>query len=94
MADEAEEQPAFSVLEGISLVVSGTLIAYSRDGAKEAIEAVGGKATGSVSTKTTALVVGESPGAAKVAKAQELGVPIIDEETFTRLLAEGPAVLG
>ena len=94
MGDDIEESgPASSALEGVSLVVSGTLSGYSRDGAKEAIEAAGGKSTGSVSSKTTALVLGESPGAAKVTKAQELGVPIIDEELFVRLLVEGTSVL-
>ncbi|HJR92925.1 MAG TPA: NAD-dependent DNA ligase LigA [Acidimicrobiia bacterium] len=96
MADDVADTgtPSSSALDGVSLVVSGTLGGYSRDGAKEAIEAAGGKASGSVSSKTTALVVGESPGAAKISKAQELGVPIIDEETFSRLLAEGPSALG
>jgi len=94
MADEAEEVSGPAVLDGVSLVVSGTLVGYTRDGAKEAIEGAGGKATGSVSAKTTALVVGDSPGAAKVTRAQELGVPIIDEEMFTRLLTEGPTALG
>jgi DNA ligase (NAD+) len=80
-------------LEGVSLVVSGTLEGFTRDEAQAAIEAAGGKATGSVSGRTTALVVGESPGASKVDRANDLGVPIIDEATFKRLLDEGPAVL-
>ncbi|MGH8910930.1 MAG: NAD-dependent DNA ligase LigA [Acidimicrobiia bacterium] len=94
MADEVEDVSGPAVLDGVSLVVSGTLVGYTRDGAKEAIEGAGGKATGSVSAKTTALVVGDSPGAAKVTKAQELGVPVIDEEMFTRLLTEGATALG
>ncbi len=81
------------VLEGATLVVSGTLQGFSRDEAQAAIEARGGKATGSVSKKTTALVVGESPGASKVSKAESLGVPIIDEAMFLRLLEEGPPAL-
>lgn len=84
---------ASAVLAGVTLVVSGTLSGYSRDGAKAAIEAAGGKATGSVSAKTTALVVGDSPGAAKVTKAESVGVPVIDEALFTRLMKEGPSVL-
>lgn len=88
----AEEGPA--PLDGVTLVVSGTLSGFSRDGAKEAIEGAGGKATGSVSSKTTALVVGDSPGQAKVTRANELGVPVIDEETFVRLLSEGPKAIG
>jgi DNA ligase (NAD+) len=81
-------------LEGVSLVVSGTLEGLTRDEAQAAIEAAGGKATGSVSGRTTALVVGESPGASKVDRANDLGIPIIDEATFKKLLDEGPSVLG
>jgi DNA ligase (NAD+) len=77
------------VLEGKTVVVSGTLEGYSRDAAEAAVKARGGKATGSVSKKTTALVVGESPGAAKVTKAEELGVPVLDEAGFEHLLATG-----
>lgn len=80
-------------LEGVSLVVSGTLEGFTRDAAQAAIEAAGGKATGSVSGRTTALVVGKSPGASKVDKANDLGIPIIDEAVFKRLLDEGPAAL-
>jgi DNA ligase (NAD+) len=97
MASEASEVPAGAgadALDGVVLVVSGTLEGFTRDEAQAAIEAAGGRATGSVSSRTTALVVGDSPGASKVDKARELGIPIIDEEEFRRLLAEGPAVLG
>ncbi|HEX2154534.1 MAG TPA: NAD-dependent DNA ligase LigA [Acidimicrobiia bacterium] len=93
MTDTSGAAETARVLEGVSLVVTGTLAGFTRDEAQAAIEAAGGKATGSVSTKTTALVVGESPGAAKVNKAAELGVPVIDEAAFGRLLAEGPSVL-
>ena len=58
--------------------------AVSREAAEEAIKARGGKSPGSVSKKTTAVVVGESPGAAKVTKADELGVPCLDEAAFER----------
>jgi DNA ligase (NAD+) len=77
------------VLAGKTVVVSGTLDGYSRESAEAAVKARGGKATGSVSKKTTALVVGESPGAAKVTKAEELGVPVLDEAGFEHLLATG-----
>ena len=77
------------VLEGMSIVVSGTLEGYSRDGAGDAIKSRGGKNPGSVSKKTTALVVGGEPGASKVTKAEELGVPILDEVGFEHLLATG-----
>jgi DNA ligase (NAD+) len=76
-------------LAGKSIVVTGTLEGWSRDGAEDAIKARGGKAPGSVSKKTTAVVVGESPGAAKLTKAQELGIPILDEAAFARLLETG-----
>ena len=76
-------------LTGMSVVVTGTLEGFSREGAEEAIVRRGGKSPGSVSKKTTAVVVGESPGAAKLTKAQELGVPVLDEAAFVRLLETG-----
>ncbi len=81
------------LLAGLSFVVTGTLEAFSREEAEAAIVARGGKATGSVSKKTAALVVGDAPGASKANKAADLGVPTIDEATFARLLDEGPSVL-
>ena len=77
------------VLAGKSVVVTGTLRNYTREEAEEAIKARGGKSPGSVSKKTTALVVGESPGASKVTKAEQLGVPILDEAGFEHLLETG-----
>jgi DNA ligase (NAD+) len=77
------------VLAGASIVVTGTLEGWSREVAEEAIKARGGKAPGSVSKKTTAVVVGAEPGAAKLTKAQELGVPILDEAGFAHLLETG-----
>jgi DNA ligase (NAD+) len=76
-------------LTGMSVVVTGTLEGFSRDGATEAIKARGGKSPGSVSKKTTAVVVGAEPGASKLTKAEELGVPILDEAGFVRLLETG-----
>ena len=76
-------------LAGMSIVVTGTLERWSRETAEEAIKARGGKAPGSVSKKTTAVVVGEGPGAAKLTKATELGVPVLDEAAFERLLDTG-----
>ncbi|MGH9244689.1 MAG: NAD-dependent DNA ligase LigA [Acidimicrobiales bacterium] len=76
-------------LEGMSIVVTGTLEGLSREAAEDEIKARGGKAPGSVSKKTTAVVVGEGPGAAKLAKAEELGVPVLDEAGFRRLLETG-----
>lgn len=86
VVEDADVEP---VLEGMSIVVSGTLENYSRDEAAAAITSRGGKSPGSVSSKTTALVVGEGPGASKVTKAEANGVPIIDEAAFEALLATG-----
>jgi len=76
-------------LAGKTVVVSGSLADFSRDGAKEAITARGGKSPGSVSKKTMALVVGESPGASKITKAESLDVPMLDEAGFVHLLETG-----
>jgi DNA ligase (NAD+) len=84
-----EAPPVDQTLEGRSVVVTGTLEGYSREGAEEAIKARGGKSPGSVSKKTTAVVVGEGPGASKLTKAEELGVPVLDEEGFRQLLETG-----
>jgi DNA ligase (NAD+) len=79
-------------LAGVTLVITGTLDAYSRDEAKAAAEQKGAKVTGSVSKKTTAVVAGANAGS-KLAKATDLGVPVLDEAGFIRLLAEGRGVL-
>jgi DNA ligase (NAD+) len=76
-------------LEGLSIVVTGSLDGYSRDGATIAVQERGGKAAGSVSKKTDFVVVGDSPGS-KYDKAVQLGVPVLDEAGFRALLEEGP----
>jgi DNA ligase (NAD+) len=76
-------------LEGRAVVVTGTLANYNREAAAEAITSRGGKSPGGVSKKTLALVVGDSPGASKLKKAESLGVPILDEAGFESLLATG-----
>jgi DNA ligase (NAD+) len=76
-------------LSGQSVVVTGTLDGWSREEAEAAIKARGGKAPGSVSKRTTAVVLGEAPGASKLAQARELGVPILDEAAFAGLLETG-----
>lgn len=88
MADErdASIEPT---LAGLTIVVTGSLTGFSRDEAKEAIIVRGGKAAGSVSKKTSFVVAGDAPGS-KYDKAQELGVPILDEDGFRRLLESGP----
>jgi DNA ligase (NAD+) len=75
-------------LAGMTFVLTGTLARRTRDEAAGEIEARGGKVTGSVSKKTSYVVVGESPGS-KLAKAEQLGVNIVDEDAFERLLADG-----
>ena len=94
LLDDVEDDVASDLLAGETFVVSGTVPGFTREQAQVAIESRGGKATGSVSGKTTALVVGESPGASKSRKAEELGIPIINGEIFKKVLAEGVSVLG
>jgi len=77
------------VLVGRTVVVTGTLDGWSREEAEAAIKGRGGRSPGSVSKKSLALVVGREAGASKVAKAEELGVPVIDEAAFSRLLETG-----
>lgn len=88
MADERDASVP-RTLEGLTVVVTGSLPGFSRDDAKEAIVSRGGKAAGSVSKKTDYVVAGDSPGS-KYDKAVELGVPILDEDGFRRLLEDGP----
>ena len=76
-------------LTGLTLVVTGSLESFTRDGVDEVITLHGGKSSGSVSKKTDYVVVGDSPGS-KAAKAEELGVRVLDEAQFKRLLADGP----
>jgi DNA ligase (NAD+) len=84
---EAPELP--QTLAGQAVVVTGTLEGFSRDGAVEAVKARGGSSPGSVSKKTAYVVVGSEPGAAKVNKAAELGISVLDEAGFRRLLDTG-----
>ncbi|WP_182354514.1 NAD-dependent DNA ligase LigA [Flaviflexus huanghaiensis] len=86
--DEADEELP-QTLADLTIVATGSLENYTRDSVKEAIIARGGKAAGSVSKKTDYVVVGDSPGS-KATKAEEIGVPILDEEQFTALLEGGP----
>ena len=88
MADERDTDIT-PTLAGLTIVVTGSLTGFSRDEAKEAIIVRGGKAAGSVSKKTSFVVAGDAPGS-KYDKAVELGVPILDEDGFRALLADGP----
>ena len=92
MADEAPEA-ASDVLAGLTIVVSGAMPGYDREGAKEAITSRGGKAAGSVSKKTSLVVAGPGAGS-KAAKAEALGVPVITEQQFADLLEGGLAAVG
>ena len=84
MADEVTEES--TLLEGVTIVVTGTLETFTRDSAKEAILSRGGKATGSVSKNTDYLVAGANAGS-KLDRAQQLGVTVLDEQGFRDLLA-------
>ena len=83
---EAAEAP--QTLAGMTIVATGSLAGYTRDSVKETIVAHGGKAAGSVSKKTTAVVAGDNAGS-KATKAADLGIPILDEEQFAALLESG-----
>ena len=76
-------------MEGMSVVVTGTLDGFTREEIEDAIKARGGKSPGSVSKKTTAVVLGRDPGQSKATKAVELGIPTIDEAAFVALLETG-----
>ncbi|MGW4035226.1 NAD-dependent DNA ligase LigA [Streptomyces sp. NPDC004778] len=90
MADEGSgEDEGPRPLEGLTVVVTGTLAAHTRDGAKEALQTLGAKVTGSVSKKTAFVVVGDNPGS-KYDKAMQLKVPVLDEDGFAILLEDGP----
>jgi len=82
-----EDRPAEGPLTGSTYVVTGTLESMSREEATAALEAKGAKVTGSVSKKTTGLVVGEEPGASKLTKAQREGVPLLTEADLLALLS-------
>jgi len=91
MEDQRDESVA-RTLEGLTVVVTGSLVDFSRDSAKEAIVSRGGKAAGSVSKKTDYVVVGDNAGS-KAEKAEQLGVPVLDEPAFHVLLEHGPGGL-
>ena len=84
VVQQSEQLP--QTLAGLTFVVTGGLESFTRDGISETIAGHGGKASSSVSKKTDYVLVGSDPGS-KLAKAQELGVPVIDEARFKELLA-------
>ncbi|MFJ7065064.1 NAD-dependent DNA ligase LigA [Streptomyces sp. NPDC101115] len=85
----AGEEQGPRPLEGLTVVVTGTLQNYTRDGAKESLQSRGAKVAGSVSKKTAFVVVGDNPGS-KYDKAMQLKVPVLDEDGFVILLEQGP----
>ena len=87
--DIVEHEALPQVLEGRSVVVTGTLDGFSREEAEAAVKARGGKSPGTVSARTTAVVVGDGAGSSKLARAEELGVPQLDEAGFRHLLETG-----
>ncbi|MGA5701155.1 NAD-dependent DNA ligase LigA [Peterkaempfera bronchialis] len=89
LEEEAVADEGPRPLEGLTVVVTGTLASHTRDGAKEALVSRGAKVTGSVSKKTAFVVVGENPGS-KYDKAVQLGVPVLDDDGFAVLLEQGP----
>jgi DNA ligase (NAD+) len=90
MADEVDDTP--KTLAGVTVVVTGSLAGFSRDEAKQAIVSRGGKAASSVSKKTDFVVIGESAGS-KADRAEQLGLPMLDEDGFRTLLEKGPQAL-
>ncbi|WP_324789698.1 NAD-dependent DNA ligase LigA [Streptomyces sp. H51] len=89
LEEEAGEDRGPRPLEGLTVVVTGTLEDFTRDGAKEALQSRGAKVTGSVSKKTSFVVVGDNPGS-KYDKAMQLKVPVLNERGFGVLLGQGP----
>jgi DNA ligase (NAD+) len=85
----ASDQGPAQSLAGLTVVVTGSVPGYTREEAEEAILARGGKSPGSVSKKTFALVLGDAPGASKLKKAEELGIPIVPADRFESLLESG-----
>ncbi|WP_431783308.1 NAD-dependent DNA ligase LigA [Streptomyces chumphonensis] len=89
MAEEGGADSGPRPLDGLTVVVTGTLESWTRDAAKEALQSRGAKVTGSVSKKTSFVVVGDNPGS-KYDKAVQLKLPILDASGFTALLEQGP----
>ncbi len=87
--EDAPVEGVERTLEGLTIVVTGSLARFSRDEAKEAVLSRGGKASSAVSKKTSFVVVGDNPGT-KAEKAEQLGVAVLDEAGFEALLADGP----
>ena len=89
LVEPREEKALEATLAGKAVVVTGAVAGYTRDEAEAAIVARGGSSPGSVSKKTYCVVVGEAPGASKLTKAEELGIPLVGAGEFETLLATG-----
>jgi DNA ligase (NAD+) len=87
-----ESSTADGVLSGLTIVVTGSIPGFGREEAQEAVRAAGGKPTSSVSKNTSLVVAGEGAGS-KRTTAEQLGVPIVEAESFAVLLQEGPGAL-
>lgn len=87
--EQVDEEQVPHTLEGLTIVATGALENFTRDSVKEAIIARGGRAVGSVSSKTDYVVAGANPGS-KLTKAEELEIPVLDEQAFQELLEHGP----
>lgn len=92
MEDEDSVVKVDQTLGGATVVITGTLDGFTRESAKAAVLERGGKVAGSVSSRTAALVAGANAGS-KLAKAESLGVAILDEQDFRTFLEEGPSSL-
>ncbi|HSG77972.1 MAG TPA: NAD-dependent DNA ligase LigA [Acidimicrobiia bacterium] len=92
LSDPEPEGVDTGLLEGLTVVLTGTLDGFTREEARIAVEDRGGRVTGSVSKKTSVVVAGEAAGS-KLAKAEQLGVPVLDAAGFGELLEDGPEVL-
>ena len=86
--DQSADTRGSSAIEGQSIVISGTFARHSRDEYKALIELHGGKNVGSISKKTTAILAGENMGPAKLEKANSLGIPLLSEEDFLKIIGE------
>jgi DNA ligase (NAD+) len=89
LSEAGDDTALEPTLSGKAVVVTGAVPGYTREGAEAAIVARGGTSPGSVSKKTFCVVVGEAPGASKLTKAEELGIPIVSAENFETLLVNG-----
>lgn len=86
--DQSQSTPGSNIFEGKTIVISGTFSHYSRDRYKEIIEANGGKNSGSISKKTSFILAGENMGPAKLEKATKLGVKIVNEDDFLKMIGQ------